>query len=362
VRDCTPGRRGHGSRESVIYRAVVAAALLVSLILVIGAPFIGELRRWVASTMPGYYVWIVNGVVGLFGLAVAVAAIARIRDRRPLRFGLIGAAIMIAVIFTRLTGSSVPAVAAVEHFHFVQYGLITWLFYRAWRSRGDIGSLVLPMTAAFVFGIAEEWWQWFLPARVGELNDVLLNTVAITCGLMVSVAVSPPVWSGGTRSSRGVRDAVLGLASALIVVAAFTWTVHAGYRIVDPGIGEFRSRYPAGELLALSNERMTRWAANPPLERKTLAREDQYRSEGEAHVRARNDAWEAGHVAEAWGENLVLEKYFAAVLDTPSHISRSGHRWHPDHRMDAERRFRALGTTTPFVSAAAVDARFLRNR
>ena len=351
-------------------------AVLVSLVLVAAAPFIGELRRAVASTLPGQYVWIVNGAVGLVGAAVAISAVFRIRERRLARFGLIGLAVVIAVVFTRMTGSPVPAVAAVEHFHFVQYGFITWLFYRAWRSRGDAGSVVLPVAAAFVFGIAEEWWQWFLPARVGELQDVLLNTVAIACGLMVSIGLAPlgsmvrgsagplglPAVARSAKvggAPRGIYDSGLGVAVALLALAAFTWTVHVGYLIADPTIGEFRSRYSAPTLLSLSAERTSRWALNPPLVRRTLAREDQYRSEGETHVRARNEAWERGDVARAWGENLILEKYFTAVLDTPSHISKTGHRWHKDHRADAERRLAALGAPPPFVSAAAVDTKWV---
>ena len=354
-------------------------AVLVSLVLVLSAPFIGELRRWVSSTLPDQYLLIVNGAVGLVGLAVAFSAVRRIRERRLARFSLIAAAVAIAVVFTRITGSPVPAVAAVEHFHFVQYGFITWLFYRAWRKRGDAASLVLPVAAAFVFGIAEESWQWFLPARVGELQDVLLNTVAIACGLMVSVALAPlgPTLRGSAgpsglpavaRSAKaggasrillsgGIRDSLAGVAVAILALAAFTWTVHVGHLIADPSIGQFRSRYAATTLLSLSAERASRWALDPPLVRDTLSREDQYRSEGEAHVRARNDAWERGDVARAWGENLILEKYFAAVLDTPSHISKSGHRWHNDHRADAARRLAAV-PTAPFVSAAAVDTRW----
>jgi VanZ family protein len=331
-------------------------AVLVSLMLVAAAPFIGELRRTVASTLPGQYVWIVNGAVGLVGAAVALSAVFSIRERRLARFGLIGLAVVIAIVFTRMTGSPVPAVAAVEHFHFVQYGFITWLFYRAWRRRGDAASIVLPVAAAFVFGIAEEWWQWFLPARVGELQDVLLNAVAIACGLMVSIALAPLEPRAMARG--GIRDSVAGAALALLALAAFTWTVHVGHVIVDPAIGEFRSRYSAATLLASSAERTSRWAASPPLVRRTLAREDQYRSEGETHVRARNEAWERGEVARAWGENLILEKYFTAVLDTPSHISKTGHRWHRDHRADAERRLAGLGHAPPFVSAAAVDTRW----
>jgi hypothetical protein len=143
-----------------------------------------------------------------------------------------------------------------------------------------------------------------------------------------------------------------------VALAAFTWTVHVGHVISDASIGEFRSRYSAPALVSLSAERAARWAVDPPLVRRTLAREDQYRSEGEAHVRARNEAWQHGDVARAWGENLILEKYFPAVLDTPSHISLEGHRWHNDHRAEAERRLLALGFTPPFVSAAPIDTRW----
>lgn len=64
-------------------------AVVISLALVLAAPFIGEFRRWVASTLPGQYVWIVNGAVGLIGAAVGISAFVCIRDRRPARFGLI---------------------------------------------------------------------------------------------------------------------------------------------------------------------------------------------------------------------------------------------------------------------------------
>jgi len=334
-------------------------AVLVSLALVAAAPFIGELRRWIASTLPDQYVSIVNGAVGLAAAAVALSAVVRIRDRRLVRFGLIAAAGAVAFTFSEQTGSPVPAVAAVEHFHFVQYGFITWLFHRAWRKRGDAASVVLPAIAAFIFGIAEEWWQWFLPVRVGALEDVLLNTVAIACGLMISTALSPSQPTRASLPRRGIRDSLAGLAVAALALAAFIWTVHVGYVIADPSIGEFRSRYAPSTLLSLSAERAARWATDPPLVRRTLAREDQYRSEGEAHVRARNDAWERGEVSRAWGENLILEKYFAAVLDTPSHISRTGHRWHKDHRGDAERRLKALGTNAPrFVSIAPIDTKW----
>jgi VanZ family protein len=353
------------NRESLIVTSVnrprFQLACAVSLSLVAAAPFIGEFRRWLAAALPGHYVWIINGAVGLGVLSVAVLALTRIREDRGWRFATLACAGTSAATFALTTGSPVPSVAAVEHFHFVQYGVITALFYRVWRTRADLSSLFLPMSAGVVFGALEEWWQWFLPVRVGDLGDVLLNIVAIACGLLVSVSFAPlgrgwrDVWRQGRRASAA------GVLIAALAVAAFTWTVHVGYTVRDPAIGVFMSRYSADVLPALSAQRTAQWAVDPPLVRRTLAREDQYWSEGEAHVRARNDAWARGEVRTAWGENLVLERYYSPVLDTPSHISATGHRWAPEHRSDAERRRAALPVTS-FTSKAAVDTRFSINR
>jgi hypothetical protein len=69
------------------------------------------------------------------------------------------------------------------------------------------------------------------------------------------------------------------------------------------------------------------------------------------HVQARNEAWAAGDARTAWGENQVLERYFAVVLDTPSYVSKTGHRWSADQRADGERRA-AAAPDRPFESRA----------
>lgn len=336
-------------------------ALLVSLALVASAPFVGEFRRWIAATLPGQYVWLVNGAVALSAAGVAALALARIRVDRGWRFGAILLAGALAVAYAWATGSPVAAVAAVEHVHFAQYGVMTWLFYRAWRPRGDLSSVLLPVSAAILFGTVEEWWQWFLPARVGELRDVLMNIAAITSGILVSVAIAPLKHGWREILTTGRAASAAGVAAAALGLVVFTWTVHVGHAIEDAETGRFLSRYSGVRLLELSADRAALWAADPPLVRRTLAREDQYRSEGEAHVRARNTAWDREDYRTAWHENLILERYYAPVLDTPSHISATGHRWHPDHRTDAERRVADL-PQIPFVSYAPVDTRYAIDR
>ena len=55
-------------------------------------------------------------------------------------------------------------------------------------------------------------------------------------------------------------------------------------------------------------------------------------------MQRRNQMWEAGNVLAARHENLILERYYAPVLDSPSYVSPTGHRWTPEQRADAESR------------------------
>ena len=88
-----------------------------------------------------------------------------------------------------------------------------------------------------------------------------------------------------------------------------------------------------------------------PLELHRVSREDQYMSEGVVHVQERNEAWAAGDALTAWRENQILEKYYQPVLDTPSYVSQTGHRWSPEQRDDAEAgRGRERGLCQPRVS------------
>ena len=74
-------------------------------------------------------------------------------------------------------------------------------------------------------------------------------------------------------------------------------------------------------------------------------------TEGLQHVQARNGAWARGDALTAWRENLILERLFGAVLDTPSYVARTGHRWSAAQRADAARRV-AGRDADAFVSAA----------
>ena len=152
----------------------------------------GEARHWLRETFPAHFVAIVGAAVGLAALIAIAIALSRIRDRRIARYGLVVAAIVLAVTYSARSSIGNAESDVVEHVHFIEYGVVTWLFYRAWLPLGDGGVILLPLVAGLAVGTCEEWYQWFLPARVGELRDIFLNGAAIVSGLLLSVAMAPP--------------------------------------------------------------------------------------------------------------------------------------------------------------------------
>ena len=158
--------------------------------------------------------------------------------------------------------------------HFLEYGAVAWLFYRAWLPIGDASVLILAFLSAMTVGTFEEWFEWYIPARVGELRDVLLNSVAIGCGLLVSVAIQPlPARDrhGRPGARRGPALAVV-LAIATLALGGFTdmaacrpRDTRPEHRDVSIDLYRRRARRPP------RTERATTWAAQPPMTRSGTA-------------------------------------------------------------------------------------------
>jgi hypothetical protein len=306
-----------------------AAAIVVSALLVLGAPLVGELTSWLRDVARGHYRDVlVAAVVSATALAVGMALVV-IKDRRAFRYACLAAAAAIAAGYAWTARTGVPDVDAAERFHFIEYGLVAVLFYKTWPPADAASALLKPLAAGFIVGTLDEWVQWIVPGRVGEIHDVLINLVAVGCGVLFALALDPPrrLPFGVHAESRAVLARLA--AAAVVVFALFVQSVHLGHEIVDPEAGAFRSHYTSGELAAASLARSQSWPANPPTTLRPLSWEDQYLSEGIAHVRRRNQRWDEGSLPAAWAENVILEKYFAPVLTTPSYFFAAAPAW-PD--------------------------------
>ena len=314
-----------------------ALAIAAFVALILAAPFLGEIRRAILARFPGQFGLILGAIVAVVIAAAVVTALARIRDRRLPRYLAVAGAVALGAWYMWRFRTGDPQVDAVERFHFIEYGIVTLLFYRAWRPAGGWSAFILPALSGLIVGTVEEWFQWFIPARVGDVGDVFLNGVAITCGLIFSAALIPPATFAASMS-RAAFARVGALAAVWIIVfAGFFQSVHLGY-FVSGDHWRFRSSFTAPALEAHAADRAARWQGTFLPRPKRLSAEDQYQTEGHNHVARRNLAWEAGDARSAWYENLILEQYFAPVLDTPSYVSANGHRWAPAHRSDAEQR------------------------
>jgi hypothetical protein len=327
-----------------------ALACGAAAIFILWAPYVGQIRSAVRSAFPAHFVLIATIAVGGAALLGLGAALLRIRDRRAPRYAAIALAAATAVLYAYVIRTGNPEVDAVERVHFVQYGLVTWLFYRAWRPLDDGSVVILPALSGFIVGVIEEWFQWFVPVRIGEVRDVFLNVAAIGCGLLVSLGVDPPA-PFGMELRRGSAARIGAVAAtAIVAFAAFFHAVHLGHEISAEGIGVFRSRYDRAALEAHSRERAERWRTAPPIGLRRFSREDQYFSEGIWHVQRRNEAWAGGDAFTAYRENLILEAFYAPVLDAPSYVAAAGHRWPAEQREDADRR--GAAGAQPYVSGA----------
>jgi len=322
-------------------------ACIASAAIVLVSPFMGQLQSFLRRSLStrAYVLLFGVGVLAAVGAAILIAFV-RIRQQRARRFALLAAALVLGGGYMWLNATPYAEVNAVERVHFVEYGFIAFLFYRAWRPAGDLSILILPVLAGFMVGTFDEWLQWFIPVRVGEAHDVFLNLTSIVCGVMFAVALRPPdmfVLSTGPRTWRriGVMSAIVWL-----VFAAFVSQVHLGYENRFEGIGRFRSHYTLEQLGALQKDRLNRWNAAPPRTLRRLSREDQYLDEGLWHVRRRNGA----APFEAFHENLILERYFAPVLDIPTYASPNPNRWPIEQRQGVNASIQNPGAD--FVSAA----------
>ena len=73
-----------------------------------------------------------------------------------------------------------------ERIHLVEYGLAGWLCARAsagsgwWPVRWPIVLIIV-----FMLGLGDEIIQYFLPGRVYDDRDVLLNFLSGVCGMVI---------------------------------------------------------------------------------------------------------------------------------------------------------------------------------
>ncbi|MBI3263581.1 MAG: VanZ family protein [Acidobacteria bacterium] len=316
-------------------RRALTQAVIVSAIFVPGAPFIGEIRLALRDAFPRAFIPTIAISIAAALVIPCLVVLARVRTRRLLRYGAIGLALALVALYWLTTRTGILEVDSVELFHFLEYGTVGTLFYRAFLPTGDVTVFPLTLLAGAIVGTMDEWGQWLVPTRVGEARDVYLDLFAVACGLLFGVGLQAP-GPFARLSAPSLRRAGRFGAAAVLLFAVFYHLAHLGYDIRDSQIGSFYSAYTTDELDAATADRAVRWRLDPPTRLKPLAIEDFYLTEAGSHVFHRNAYYEGGHFYLAWKENQILETYYDPFLDLHSFSSGALHRWAPAQRAEVE--------------------------
>lgn len=297
--------------------------------------------RWVRNHVVehfgrGLFTWVVLAVI------VAVMGVVLFRGyRKPGRLTRYGVMwlVGIGVVYVGWTfhlGKKAPE----EAIHFVQYGVLGILLFRAYRpSVGDWTIYLAAGLAGAVIGSFDEFIQWVTPQRKFDLRDIGLNAGSCGLALLAIAQGTRPSLAPATADRRSwVRVCLLGAALWAVFVVSLLNTprvqhaaevrfpvlekafkhTHAmteyGHRIEMPGIAIFKSRFSATGLRA----------------------EDAARAvEAAATLDAYHEAMHRGDRPEVYRQFLITHSEWADPFlhEAAVHLYRRDHYRHLAHRL-----------------------------
>ena len=152
--------------------------LFYILFLYISLPFMpGLWGRFVqtAGRLADYFAAFILGIIGLF---IILYLITKRKDIRNFMWlAMLASAYAVGLNSLKLS---------IERIHFIEYGLLSLLVFRALRHNiGDKSIYLWSGITVFCLGFLDEGIQYLLPSRVYDTRDVIANGVAGVLGLLV---------------------------------------------------------------------------------------------------------------------------------------------------------------------------------
>lgn len=347
-------------KENRAWIAVVSWTALIYFAI----PLARTIQRWVGEHFGrGFFLYVVFGAI----VAGTVLAVARWRRARTGRSpGRIAWLLLVAAIYAALTWHlrGNPE----EAFHFVEYGVLGLLLFRAlaFRMRDPLIFAVAALIGMLI-GTGDEILQWITPRRVFAFRDIGINVAAVVLMQAALALGFRPAYIGGSAPAPSIRRAArlamgllillgLCLANTPARLEAYTRRLPAlsflrhtysmmaeyGYRHEDPEAGVFLSRFSRAQLEQVDRTRAADVAARldafrePELYEEFLRTwtplTDPFAHEARVHLFRRDRLIQEGRGARgdeqafrwfataAWSENRVLEKYFGRTLQASGYV------------------------------------------
>jgi hypothetical protein len=139
-----------------------------------------NLWNWLRGCIGGFIEYLPAILLAIAGALILFYLIFRYKNKCVLRF-----ACLILVGLAYVFGlQRVPL--SIEKIHFIEYGLLSLFVFKALRhSFTDTAVYILTVFIVFCIGWMDEMIQYFLPNRVYDFKDVLLNGFSSALGLCV---------------------------------------------------------------------------------------------------------------------------------------------------------------------------------
>lgn len=123
----------------------------------------------------------VNAGIIFFGISIVLIFVKTKRIRRGSTYALLF--LVVAGYFLGMTLLPIPE----ERLHFVEYGVLAFLIYRALILDLRAGqSFLVAFAITSLIGLGDEGIQHLLPNRYYQLKDVCLNSVSAALGLALT--------------------------------------------------------------------------------------------------------------------------------------------------------------------------------
>jgi hypothetical protein len=325
-------------------------------------PFVRDAVDYVQEQWGGgAFTYGVTGIVILVS-AAAVALLLKLRRKSVAGYAwLLGIAGLVVYLSFEFKARS-----PVEAVHFLQYGILSVLLYRAFSHRvRDYSIYVAATVAGTIVGMIDETVQWMTPGRQFEVRDIWLNFTAVALvQVALAAGIRPKIvsgWPDGASLQRlcrlgAVAVTYLGLCYLNTPERIAWYTAHIpllnfidynrslmteyGYLHGDATTGLFRSRLTAEELRRFAKDRAEEGARILDRYRdREQYREfldiytpvtDPFLHEARVHLFSRDVNLEWARNAEpggkrslqftnAYWENRILEDYFGELLHASSY-------------------------------------------
>jgi len=337
-----------------IWAAICALSIFVSV------PFALSIQKAVARSFGrAAFIYLVLAVVAAFSSSILYVLAFRLKIKKPSRFVWIIVCAGLYVYFV-LQKIAIP----VEAVHFLEYGLLAYFLYRAWRlSIPDVSVYVTAFLTGALIGMIDEIIQWVTPDRYWDIRDVGLNALSVGLFLLALGTGIRPEPTPARVDRKSVRFASITFAANLILLGTCLSNTPARFAALVqrfPFLAPLQKQEPMGkdvfrhkdpELGTFYSRLTLAWLAKTDLEQRAESARvlDEWKDKSLAlflaeypastcpflhemrvHLSRRDKKFAAGDLFVSWKENRILEKYFGETL------AASAFRWNDERRAGAE--------------------------